>query len=100
MARPQTYPDRIDTKVRLRRDHADALDRQARERGVSRNLLIEWAVEAFLERPPVEPRLTRTPVDPRIVPTAAKATRTRPRLNRTASAMETQSERRTPRRTP
>lgn len=61
MARPVTYVDRIDTKVRIRRDHQEAIQERI-DRGdfSSRNQAIEFALDALLgTKRPKAPRLVK-----------------------------------------
>lgn len=102
MARPRTYAEtRVDTKVRLRQDHVDLLRSAQEERGLGRNKVIEMALDAFFGIKSTAPKLQRTPVAPDLGPSSPeKPSRTSPRLQRPAAAMEAQSAARTPRRTP
>lgn len=60
MARPKKYQDgRIDTKVRLRADHRDLLDRECEARRVSRNVLIEAALDRYFGIRATAPRLAK-----------------------------------------
>jgi predicted transcriptional regulator len=56
MARPRIYdPDRVSTQVRLPAELHERLRRTAAERQVSANLLVERAVDDYLDRlPPVD----------------------------------------------
>ena len=55
MARPRTYGDRIVTAVRLPPAVHRRLKEAARQRDVSVNLLVNRAVDDYLERlPPIE----------------------------------------------
>lgn len=102
MPRPAEYDqERIDTKVRLRPDHARLLREASQERGLGRNRLVEAALDAFFGITPTGPRLARMPKDPNIVTGTPKtAPRVSPRVRKTGSAMEAQSRARTPRRAP
>lgn len=64
MPRPTTYTeDRIETKVRLRQDHAAFLDQEASRRGVSRNLVVEMILDRAMAPgalPEVTPVLVQT----------------------------------------
>ena len=101
MPRPQEYAPRVDTKVRLRVDHADLLKAEVESRGIGRNRLIEMALDQFFGLTPTGPRMPRP--DPAAKLTQGgprKPSRVSPRLGKGAEAMEAQSESRTPRRTP
>lgn len=93
MPRPRTYTRRTDTKVRIREDQAEALQVKVEETGLSRNRLIEQAIDLLLEKP-IAPRLQRAPADPKIVKgSTGAATRTRPRLDAVGRAAQASSER-------
>lgn len=102
MARPTEYDGtRVDTKVRLRADHARLLKDASEERGLGRNRLVEMALDAFFGLTAVGPRLAKMPTDPDLSQGTPKTPpRARPRLQSSGSAMEAQSARRTPRRAP
>jgi len=82
MPRPQKYVRRIDTKVRLRLDHREALDQVVEATpGLSRNALIEQILDAHFKLK--APRLTKMPADPKVQRSAQEANaRTSPRLRR------------------
>lgn len=81
MARPTTYTTRrIDTKLRLRVDQRDLLEQRSAETGMSRNRLIEKALDDFLGLSQKGPRLQRTPADPTRSPATKPATRSAPRV--------------------
>lgn len=94
MPRPTTYKaKRVDTKVRIRQDQADALAARVDETGLSRNRLVEQALDAFLTGGPKKPRLQRAPADPRVVKSsAASKARTQPRIAHVGEALADQSE--------
>lgn len=89
MGRPTTYEDtRVDTKVRLRTDHARLLKEETDRGGLSRNRLIERALDQFfglngprLQHAQADPTMVRPGVEPEVEP------RTRPRIQRTSQAM-------------
>ncbi len=91
MPRPQTYARRVDTKVRIREDQAVALAERVEESGLSRNRLVEQAIDLLLERP-IAPRLQRAPADPTIGRTPGPRTRTQPRLDAVGKAAAAASE--------
>lgn len=79
MARPKQYDGkRADTKVRLRPDHADLLRQAVEERGLSRNRLIEMALDAFFDIRSTSPRLQKSPKE--VTPIPKTTTRRSPRL--------------------
>lgn len=82
MPRPQRYARRVDTKIRLRLDHREALDQVVDETpGLSRNALVEQILDAHFKMK--APRLQKTPVDPKLQKAAQSANaRTSPRLRR------------------
>lgn len=94
MARPQEYDGpRVDTKVRLRPDHARLLREAIEERGIGRNRLIELALDQFFGIRSTSPKLKRTPADPNLqAARAASTTRTSPRLRRPGQEMVDQAE--------
>lgn len=92
MPRPRTYTRRTDTKVRIREDQAEALQAKVEETGLSRNRLIEQAIDLLLEEP-IRPRLQRAPADPKVVKASPGAgTRTKPRLTKVGDAAMAASE--------
>lgn len=92
MPRPTQYTRRLDTKVRIRQDQAEALAAKVEETGLSRNRLVEQALDAFLGGT-VKPRLQRAPADPRIVrSTQGAKARTKPRIAHVGEALADQSE--------
>ena len=101
MARPQEYVRRVDTKVRLREDHADLLKTEGDKRGLGRNRLIEMALDQFFGLTPHGPRMPKADPATRLAQGGPrKPSRVSPRLGKASDAMEAQSESRTPRRTP
>jgi hypothetical protein len=90
MPRPKTYIRRTDTKVRLREDQVAALQEKVEETGLSRNRLIEQAIDLLLETP-IAPRLQRAPADPKKGSKGA-GTRTKPRLTGVGEAAQRASE--------
>ena len=82
MPRPQRYARRVDTKIRLRLDHREALDQVVEATpGLSRNALVEQILDAHFKTK--APRLTKTPVNPKLQRSAQEsASRTSPRLRR------------------
>lgn len=101
MARPQEYEGpRVDTKVRLRPDHARLLREASDERGLGRNRLVEMALDAFFGIKSTAPKLKRTPVDPNLQggPRPRSTARVSTRLARPGQAFENQAEAAAPRR--
>jgi len=93
MPRPRTYVRRVDTKVRIREDQTDALAARQEETGLSRNRLIEQAIDLLLEKP-IAPRLVKAPADPRIVKASKEAAaRTSPRLTSVGESASKASQR-------
>ncbi len=95
MARPTQYPARrVDTKVRIREDQVAALAAKVDETGLSRNRLVEQAIDLLLTGPKGKsPRLKSAPADPRIVGGSQKGkTRTAPRIASVGQALADQSE--------
>lgn len=93
MPRPRQYVKRVDTKVRIREDQSIALQSRVEGTGLSRNRLIEQAIDLLLEVP-IAPRLAKAPADPRVVTsTAGAASRTRPRLASPGESASRASER-------
>lgn len=81
----QTYTPRVDTKVRLRQDHADLLARAVDETGLSRNRLIEIALDGYFK--PVQPRMPRPTPDQELGQGDSRGTsRTQPRVQRIGEA--------------
>lgn len=92
MPRPRSYTRRVDTKVRIREDQSIALQDRVDTTGLSRNRLIEQAIDLLLEEP-IAPRLVKAPADPRIVKASqGAATRTKPRLDAVGKAAQAASE--------
>lgn len=87
MPRPQRYARRVDTKIRLRLDHREALDQVVDETpGLSRNALVEQILDAHFKMK--APRLTKTPVSPEIQRSEQDAqARTSPRLRKVGQEM-------------
>lgn len=101
MARPPEYAPRVDTKVRLRADHAALLRTEGEKRTLGRNRLIEMALDQFFGITPTGPRLkTADPAAPLAQGGPRKPSRVTPRIGKASDALEAQSEARTPRRTP
>lgn len=94
MPRPTEYPQRrVDTKVRIREDQVDALAAKVEETGLSRNRLVEQAIDLLLKGGGRKPRLKSAPADPRIVAGAQGANaRTKPRIAHVGQALADQSQ--------
>lgn len=79
MPRPQEYGPRVDTKVRLRADHARLLQEASQDRGLGRNRLIEMALDQFFGIRATAPKLQASPKEVTPIPKTS-TTRRRPRL--------------------
>lgn len=91
MARPRTYQDdRIDTKVRLRPDHHAKLEAMASEDpSVSRNKIIEQALDLLFARPKPHPTIVTSPAPDQKFGKADKpeAARVEPRVSNPSRVM-------------
>src|SRR5690349_20536916 len=96
MARPLEYAIRRRvTKVRLREDQIEALQVRQDETGMTRNRLVEEAIDLFLgiKERTKRPRLKRTPVDPRIEKASNdNPARVEPKLRHVGEEHQAQSE--------
>ncbi len=95
MPRPTEYHGRrVDTKARIREDQVAALAAKVAETGLSRNRLIEQAIDLLLTGPKGRsPRLKSAPANPRIVGGAqGSKARTQPRIAHVGEALADQSE--------
>lgn len=75
MPRPRKYVRRVDTRVRIREDQARALQDRVDSSGLSRNVLMEQALDAFLKTK--RPRLQKAPTSPDITGTTQTNARAR-----------------------
>lgn len=94
MGRPTEYTQpRVDTKIRLRADHAEALKEEQVERGIGRNRLLEIILDGhYHPSEGVAPRLAKAdPGKPLGGPAAKGKGRHTPRLAQIGKGIEEKS---------